>query len=205
MGNCKTSSYVPRSLWPWTGSAVDLGAPVRKTQNVRFRTCNPKRAAPLPKSRPHPNTYMHLLSSGKCICVVWRFTLRKYVRLSIQKLWATAGCTLGNAFGNCLCPSYRAMGCYWMHFSGPWKCICDFSVSELWATAGRFSLTLGNAFGNCLCPSYRAMWKCIWDVSVFYGLLLFMHEEVPKTHLSSKTWEHTARNVSFKKARFEHT
>ena len=146
MGNCKTSSYVPRSLWPWTGSAVDLGAPVRKTQNVRFRTCNPKRAAPLPKSRPHPNTYMHLLSSGKCICVVWRFTLRKYVRLSIQKLWATAGrfsLTLGNAFGNCLCPSYRAMGCYWMHFSGSWK--------------------------------------CIWDVSVFNGLVLFMHEEVPKT------------------------
>ena len=33
---------------------------------------------------------------------------------------------------------------------------------------------------------------------MFNGLVLFMHEEVPKTHLSSKTWERTAGNVSFK-------
>ena len=40
---------------------------------------------------------------------------------------------------------------------------------------------------------------------MFNGLLLFMHEEVPKTHLSSTTWERTDRNVSFKNARFERT
>ena len=116
--------------------AISLGTPVRKTQNVRFRTCNPKRAAPLPKPRPIqipiciycPRVNASVWSGGPL--------LRKYVRLSKKETndygpmgycW-TLFSHSGNAFVHCLCLSYG-----------------------LWGATGCVFLALENAFGMFLC------------------------------------------------------